>query len=121
MSSVVLKFASWKKPNDIFDAIKSGEKTVETRPASLKYCAVKKGDLIELLSLDTKEKIKRTVKFIHKYKSVAEMAEKEEVNKIIPGVETKEQLIKTFDILKKKWGKQYADKIETFGMVAIGI
>jgi len=25
------------------------------------------------------------------------------------------------DIFKKKWGKQYADKIETLGIVAIGI
>ena len=54
MAKHILRFASYKKPNDIFEAVKSGEKTLETRPISTSK-NFKKGDELVLVSLDTKE------------------------------------------------------------------
>jgi ASC-1-like (ASCH) protein len=124
MARWILKFASYKKRNDIFDAVKRGEKTIETRSINLaakrNYSQVKPEDILVMLSLDTKERIEKIVTFVHIYKSVAEMAKKESTEKIIPGVKTSKELIDIFEELKKKWGRSYANKLEKYGIVAMG-
>ncbi len=124
MAKWVLKFASYRKKNDIFDAVKSGQKTIETRPINLavkrNYSQVKVGDVLVMVSLKTKEKLEKVVTFAHVYKSVAEMVKEEPVGKIIPGVKTPEELMVIFEELKKKWGRSYANKLEKYGIVAIG-
>lgn len=124
MARWTLKFASYKKRNDIFDAVKSGEKTIETRPINLavkqNYSQVKVGDVLVMISLDTKERIEKRVTFVHIYKSVTELAKKEPVGKILPGVKISEELVDVFEEFKKKWGKSYANKLEKYGIVAIG-
>lgn len=125
MARWVLKFAAWKKKNDVFEMIKSGQKTIEDRPynpeAKRNYSKIIPGDTLVLMSKDTKEKIEKKASFVHFYKSVAEMAENEAVGKIIPGVKTPEELVGIFEELKKKWGKNYAYKLEKYGIVAIGM
>jgi ASC-1-like (ASCH) protein len=125
MTKWVLKFASWKKKNDIFEMVKSGKKTIEDRPYNPEkkrnYSKVKPGDILVLKSLDTGEKIEKTTRFTHIYKSVAEMAENEPVGKIIPGCRSAEELVAIFEQLKKKWGRNYARKLGKYGIVAIGM
>lgn len=119
-----LKFASYETPNDIFNAVKYGRKTIETRPrnkeSSRGYSNIKVGDTLILRSNETGEEIEKTVTFVHNYDSVDEMAENESVEKIFPGVKTKKELVDVFGTFKKKWGRRYAEKLEKFGIVAIG-
>ncbi len=125
MARWVLKFASWKRSNDIFEAIKLGKTTIETRPNNLEkkrnYSQVKPGDTLILCSLDTEEKIEKKASFVHVYKSIQKMANSEPVNKIIPGVRNPNELVQIFEELKKKWGKDYARKLENYGIVVIGM
>lgn len=121
MGREILKFASWKNPNDIFQAVKNGDKTIETRPATAKYRAIQKGDELILLSLETGEKITKMVGWIHYYQTVEEMAKKEEVDQIVPGVKTAEELVEVFEAFKSKWGEEYASKLKQYGIVAIGL
>lgn len=124
MAKWFLKFASYKSPNDIFNAVKSGEKTIETRPGNANgkknYADIKPGDQLIMRSNDTGEELTKVATFVHTYKSVTEMSENEPVAKILPGAKTSEELINVFDKLKKKWGRRYAEKLEKFGIVAIG-
>lgn len=125
MARWVLRFAAWKKKNDIFEAVKSGRKTIETRlnnkESKRNYSQVKPGDVLVLLSVGTREKIEKKVNYVHVYKSVAEMAENEPVDKIIPGCQSGAELVAIFEQLKKKWGRNYAQKLEKYGIVAIGM
>ena len=125
MAKWVLKFASWKTKNDIFEMIKSGAKTIEDRPLNLEkkrnYSKIKPGDTLVLYSLDTGEKIEKKAQFVRVYKSVKEMAENEPIGKIISGAKTPEELVSIFEELKKKWGENYARKLEKYGIVAIGL
>ena len=125
MARWILKFASYKTPDDIFDLVETGEKTVETRPRnpeSLRdYSNIKTGDFLVLKSLDTGKKIEKIVSFVHLYNSVSEMIETEDEEKIFPGIGSKENLLNFYGEVKKKWGRSYAQKLEKYGIVAIGI
>lgn len=121
MSKITIRFASWRDKNDIFTAIKDGRKTIETRPATEKYTSVVPGDILNLISLDTNERLQKKVEFIRSYKSVKEMANKEPAEKIVPGVKSANELISVFEEFKKKWGREYTEKLEKYGIVAIGL
>jgi len=125
MAKWVLKFSSWKKKNDIFEMVKSGKKTIESRPYNPEkkrnYGEIKPGDTLILKSLDSGEIIEKKAKYVRIYSSVSEMAKNEPVGKIIPGVKTAKELIEVFEQLKKKWGRNYARKLEKYGIVAIGM
>jgi ASC-1-like (ASCH) protein len=119
----VLKFGAYKDKDDVFEAVAAGEKTIETRPLNPEkkknYGQIKPGDELVLVSLSSGRKMNKTVKSVRKYKSVEEMAEKEQTEKIFPGVKTAAELVKIFAELKKKWGKEYARKLEKYGIAAI--
>lgn len=125
MSRWLLRFASYKEKDDIFKFVESGEKTIETRPYNpLKkrnYSKVKPGDTLIFHSLDSGRKIEKTATFTHVYKSVEDMVENEPVEKILPGIKTPKNLLKVYEEVKKKWGKDYARILEKYGIVAIGI
>jgi ASC-1-like (ASCH) protein len=124
MSKWLLRFASHKKTDDIFNLVLSGEKTVETRPynplAKRNYSKVKPGDTLIFYSLDSKKRIIKTATFTHVYSSVEKMLLKESAEKILPGIGTSENLIKVFEEVKEKWGKSYKRQLENYGIVAIG-
>ena len=124
MAEWLLRFASYKRENDIFEAVKSGEKTIEKRPLNKKskrdYSKIRPGDKLVMYSLDTKEKLNKIATDIHVYRSVEEMVKSEPVEKIWPGVKTPNQLLAIYEEVKKKWGKSYAEKLDKYGIVAIG-
>ena len=68
----ILRFASYKTPDDIFDLVVNGQKTIETRPNIKDF---KVGDKLVLVSIASKRKIEKTVSFVHIYKSPEEMLE----------------------------------------------
>lgn len=114
----VLRFASYKTPDDIFNLVVNGQKTIETRPNTKDFNV---GDKLVLVSMVSKRKIEKTISFVHIYKSPKEMLEVEDFNKIFPNIGSKEKLLEVYEIAKTKWGKKYKNELETFGIVAIGI
>ena len=120
-----LKFASFEKPDDILDAVIRGEKTIETRPVSpesIKNPAnYEVGDILVLESLDSGKTVAKEVTFVHVYDSVEEMAKCEDPSKIFPGAKSADGIIEIFEKAKEKWGKSYGEKIEKYGIVAVGI
>ena len=124
MKKWYLKFASFEKPNDIFDLVKSGEKTIETRPVSpgsSKNPAIyQKGDILVLKSVDTGEIIEKVIDFVHIYPSIEAMASSESPSKILPGITSKQGIIDVFDVAKRKWGSSYAKKLETMESLLLG-
>lgn len=124
MASWFFNFASYKKPNDIFNAIKSGKKTIETRPYNPKkeknYSKIKEGDTLIFKSRVTGEKLQKVATFVHLYKSVKDMTQNEDATTILPGVNNPNELIEIYEQLKKKWGSSYARNLEANGIVAIG-
>jgi ASC-1-like (ASCH) protein len=120
-----LKFTSYRSKDDIFDMIVNGTKTIETRSRNPNdgdkdYSNIKVGDILEIKSTDSGRIIKKTVSFNHLYSSAEELAETEDVKKILPMITKKEQYLKVIDEVKEKWGEKYKFEVENYGMVAIG-
>ena len=120
-----LRFASYKTPDDIFDLIISGKKTVETRPRSAdsdkrNYANIQIGDKLLFCSVVSGREIEKKVAFVHPYNTVPEMVKKEDEEKILPGVGSKENYLKVIEEVKNKWGEKYKYKLENYGIVAIG-
>ena len=113
-----LSFASYKSPDDIFNLIVNGSKTIETRPATKDF---KVGDKLNLVSIVSKRKIEKEIYFVHKYKSPEEMLSHEDYNKILPNIGNKENLLGVYKEVRTKWGKKYDDDLNKFGILAIGI
>lgn len=120
-----LKFASLNTPDDIFDLIVSGKKTIETRSRNptegeRDYTNVKPGDILQIKSLDTGREITKTVIFNHVYDSVEEMVANEDVENVLPGIGSKKNYLDRIEQVKNKWGDKYKFELENYGMVAIG-
>jgi ASC-1-like (ASCH) protein len=120
-----LRFASLKSPDDIFNLIIDGTKTIETRsrnPDNGKrdYSNVSVGDKLLFCSVASGREIKKEVTFVHPYKSVEEMLDNENFEKILPGVGSKENYLNVIADAKKKWGKKYAYELENYGIIAMG-
>lgn len=125
MKTWYLRFASYKKPDDIFNLIVDGTKTIETRSrnpdaGTKDYSNVQIGDKLLIKSVVSGRKIEKVVIFVHVYDSVEEMVKNENVESILPGVGSNENYLQVIDEVKKKWGKKYKHDLETYGMVAMG-
>lgn len=119
-----LKFSSLNNPDDIFDLIVSGKKTIETRSRNPNdgendYSNVKPGDSLYITSNDTGRKIEKTVISNHLYSSVEEMVKNEDIEKVLPGIGSKENYLKKIELAKEKFGEKYKFELEHYGIVAI--
>lgn len=120
-----LKFASLDSPDDIFNLIVNGSKTIETRSRNPNdgendYSNVKPGDVLHFKSLDTGKEIEKTVISNHVYNSIEEMVKNENVEKILPGIGSKENYLKRIEQAKNKWwGEKYKFELEHYGIAAI--
>ncbi len=125
MKTWTLKFASYKQPDDILNAIESGLKVIETRPYtpndSKDYSKIERGDKLIFVSLDTGKKIQKTALGTKVYKTVAEMLQQEDYENIFPGIGSKESLLSVYEEVKEKWGPEYKYNLEHYGIVAIYI
>ncbi len=119
-----LKFSSLNKSDDIFDMILSGKKTIETRSRNPNdpendYTNIKVGDILHIKSNDTGREIEKTVVSNHVYDSVEEMVNQEDIEKVLPGIGSKENYLKKIELVKEKFGEKYKYELEHYGMVAI--
>lgn len=120
-----LKFSSLNSPDDILKLIESGEKTIETRSRNPNdqendYTNIKGGDILHFVSTDTSKTIDKVVVFNHVYGSISEMVKAEDVEKILPGIGSKENMEIQFELAKQKWGEKYKFELENYGIVVIG-
>lgn len=125
MANWLLKCASYKTPDDIYNLIKSGKKSIETRPYNPgkpnDYSKIKSGDIITFLSLDSGNTFTKTATSVHVYPTISAMVMSESPESILPGIGDATSLIQLYEELKKKWGSEYAYKLDTYGIVAIGL
>lgn len=77
-------FKLYVKP-EYFMAIKDGKKTIETRAGSLEKWSAFDGAECEFINTESKETVKKHIKGLKHYKSVAALLKAEKVENIMPG------------------------------------
>ncbi len=99
---------------DIFEAIRGGRKTVETRAATVRYQKIKKGDRVILVC--GKDIFEKRVVDVQIFKSIDALLKKYKVKQINPDIETEEELRKMFYSFPG-----YREKIKKHGLIAFEI
>lgn len=110
MKKYIFRFRA--KDKDIFKAILSGKKKVETRAGTVKYSNISKGDTVFLCY--GSRKVNKKVKKIKKYKSISSLLKDYTPIQINPFITTKKELENVYHSFPN-----YKEKISKFGLVAI--
>ncbi|MBU4082341.1 hypothetical protein KKB98_00070 [Patescibacteria group bacterium] len=95
----------------VFDTIKKGQKTIETRAATDKYRRIKAGDILVFVCGD--EKLDKSVEKVDIYKGIDEMIKVIDFKSVM-------SFVNSIDEMKKVYFSfpNYKEKIEKFGLVA---
>ena len=106
-------------PKDVpvFDQLKSGEKTVEGRPYSKKYHAIKAGDAI--VFKNAKRKHRATVASVKKYPTLLAYLKGETLRKTLPGVKSQKDAVKVYDKWSSPGRRAELKRKHGAGMLAI--
>src|SRR3989344_5482859 len=105
-----LRFRAVNK--DIFDAIKSGKKTVETRAATVKYKDIQAGDSLVLIC--GTQRFEKKIKKATIFKSIPAMLRKYKIKQIMPKLSTQKELeVSCYSY------PGYKEKIKNFGIIAL--
>lgn len=107
---VVLRFR--EENRDIFNAIRSGEKTVETRAATVKYRGITAGDAVKFVC--GQDAFEKRVKTAMIFKTVADMLKTYTVTQINPMVADAAALEKLYYTFPG-----YREKLQEFGLIAL--
>jgi len=108
--TITLKFRAINQ--DIFNAIKTGKKKVETRAATERYDRIMAGDKITLIC--GKSRLEKWVRKARTFKTIAALLKKYSVKSINPAVKSAEELEKIYYSFPG-----YREKIKKFGLIAI--
>ena len=95
----------------VFDAIKDGQKTIETRAATDKFRKIEKGDILVLVCGG--RKLERQVLEIDYYRSIEEMTKALDFKKVTPFVNSIDEMMEVYYSFPN-----YKEKISEFGLVA---
>jgi ASC-1-like (ASCH) protein len=109
MKTHILKLRSTDK--EIFEAIKSDRKKVETRAATVRNVKIQEGD--EILFVCGKQSLKKKVRRAKKFKTIKAMLKDYRVKDIAPDLKTENELRDMYFA----W-PSYRDKIKEFGIIA---
>ena len=96
---------------DIFEAIKSGNKKVETRAATDTYTKIQVGDRLKFVC--DKESFQRSVAKIKLFKTITAILKDYSPQEINPKTKTKSETIDMYYSFPN-----YRDKIKKYGLVA---
>jgi ASC-1-like (ASCH) protein len=109
MNNHILKFKAVDKHN--FDDIASGRKTIETRAGSPAYTKVATGDTLTIMC--GKEKLVRTVKKVHAFRTIGALLKALPLKKIMPDVTTEKEA-------RARWNSYtgYKERIKQYGLIA---
>ena len=94
----------------VFDSIRNGEKTIETRAATDRYRKIKQGDILVFTCGD--EKLEKEIEKVDYYKSIDEMVKAIDFKKIMPFVSSLKEMEEIYYSFSN-----YKDKIDKFGLV----
>jgi ASC-1-like (ASCH) protein len=108
----ILRFRAVNR--DIFEAIRSGKKKIETRAATVKYKNIKKGDV--LVFVCGNKRFSRIIKEVKFFKSVGSMLKVFKVQDIMPNLDSKADLERAYFSYPG-----YKEKIKKFGLIAFKI
>lgn len=97
---------------DIFEAIVSGKKKIETRAATERYRNIQKGDVIVLMC--GKKKEQKTVKNVRIFKSISGLLKKYTPRQINPQYTTAREITDMYFSFSG-----YKEKIKQFGIIAL--
>lgn len=99
---------------DIFLAIKTGKKKVETRAATLRYRHIKVGDEIKLTC--GKSSLQKKVGKVRIFRTIPAMLKVYRVKSINPNIKSAEELKALYYSFSG-----YREKIEKYGLIALGL
>ena len=100
-----------EKDRFVFDAIKKGKKSVETRAGMEKFQKIKPGDI--LVFVCGNDKIQKEVAGVRHFKTIDDMAKEIDFKKIMPFCESIEDMKKIYHGFP-----DYEEKIKNSGLVA---
>lgn len=98
----------------VFEAIKDGSKTIETRAATEKHKVVEVGDV--LCFVCGENRLEKKVKSVNLFDSVEELTEKFDFKKIVPFSNSAEEVK---EIIFGFPGNE--EKVNKFGLIAFGL
>jgi len=96
----------------IFQAIKNGNKKVDTRAASTRNRSIKTGD--KLILICGKEKIERKVKGVRVFKTISALLKKYKPQQINPKTFSEKEITKMYYSFPG-----YKEKIKKYGLIVI--
>ena len=100
-----------KVDRGIFEAIKDGSKTVETRAATEKYRQIEIGDVLDFVCRE--EHLQKKVAGVKLFKTVEEMVKELGIKSIMPFVDSLEEMKEVYYSFPG-----YEGKIKKFGLIA---
>ncbi len=95
----------------VFDSIKDGQKTIETRAATNRYRKIKQGDILVFSCIG--EKLEKEIEKVDYFKSIDEMLKTVDFKKIMPFVDSVEEMKQVYYSFP-----DYQEKIKKVGLVA---
>ena len=108
--SIQLIFRS--SDRDIFNAIKTGKKKIETRAATERFIKIKPGDFLKMVC--GKDKFEKRVSKVKRFKTISEMLKIYKVKDINSFLNSTEELKKMYYSFPG-----YKDKIKKHGLIAL--
>jgi len=100
--------------SNIFDAVKSGVKRVETRAATPKYSDIKSGDT--LVFKCGSSSVEKKVKLVKIYEDIKDLVKDHSPSEINPEIGTLDQLEKMYYSFPN-----YREKIKEYGIIAMNL
>jgi len=100
-----------QKDKLVFDAIKSGEKSIETRAGSVRYGRIESGDM--LVFICGKEKLEKKVRKVAHFASIDDLMEAIDFKEIMPFVDSLDQAKKLYYSFPN-----YKERLKEFGILA---
>lgn len=112
MENKTIKLRFRETDRDIFEAIRDGRKTIETRAATGRYQNIKKGGWVMLVC--GKDQFEKQVVGAQIFKTIDALLKKYKVKEINPKLGTKEELKEMYYSFSN-----YREKIKQCGLIAI--
>lgn len=108
----MLKLKFREVNRDIFEAIRSGRKKVETRAATDKYRLIKPGDKVVFIC--GKDKFEKAVRRAEVFKTISGLLKKYKVKQINPKLKSEKELREMYFSFPN-----YKEKIKKYGLIAL--
>lgn len=112
MYSKTITFNFRTANRNIFEAIRNGRKTIETRAASPKFSGIKTGDVILLKC--GRDKIYKKIKHVKIFPNTLALIKQYKIKDINPFCKTKSDLDKMYNSFEG-----YKEKIKRYGIIAL--